>query len=526
MHRAAGAPSLRNVAMLAQQRGAIGEGQGRSALASAQRVSDWMSGRNVPARFESLLPVLQVLAARARRRAGTPGETLDLRAWRALWLAARSAPAALPETIARPPYPDADGGYGDHEPVLFGRRRQVVCLLEMIRKSADPDRAADVIVLTGASGVGKTALLRGGVVPALNAEAGRWAVTVVALGRDPLRALQKITDETTDSGGSERLLLIVDQFEQLFRPEVDAADRETFLLGLKRLSAIGSVLVSVRCTHLVDCSRYSWLANAVQHNGFRLNPMRRQELVSAIAGPPRSRGVTVDPGVVELIVTALDMSRPTLTRSAAEAGALPVLAATMRSLWTHHSGSRLDVAGYRRVGGVAGVVTRLAEQTWEGLRAGEQVDARRLLLALLTVHRDGTVVRRRLTLADLERIAARPGADLFERLVSARLITVESRHACLAHDSLLEWDRLRGWVAEHRELLIWRDRIEADAAEWETADRDPGLLYRSIRLTTAIHHADPALSPLATEFLRACARAELGAQSADSWPGKDYQDVS
>ena len=101
LHRAAGAPSLRNIAMQVQRRANEVGGQTPPALASAQRISDWLSGRNVPARFESLLPVLQVLNARATRRMGTAAEAIDMRAWRMLWTAARSAPADTTGTPAQ-----------------------------------------------------------------------------------------------------------------------------------------------------------------------------------------------------------------------------------------------------------------------------------------------------------------------------------------------------------------------------------------------------------------------------------------
>ncbi|RDI61425.1 ATP-binding protein [Nocardia pseudobrasiliensis] len=533
LHRAAGLPSLRNVAMLAQRRG---EGDHRSAVATAQRISDWVSGRNVPARFESLVPVLQVLGSRARRRAGTPSETINLRAWRMLWSAARATPVASAGGPGAP-YPDAAGFSEAHESVFFGRRRALSGLLEMIRASADSDRPARPIVLTGASGVGKSALLHAGVVPALRAEPGRWAIAAMVPGRDPLGTLARIFGGSSDFAladldaqtiarwsGGRRPLLIVDQFEQLYRPELDPAAREGFLRWLDRLTAVGSVLVSIRSDQVVHCSEPSWLSNALQHNSFTLTPMRRQELVSAIVGPPRTRGVTVDPGVVDLLIASLDGGRAVPARPA-DAGALPVLSTAMRSMWARRSGERLDIATYRRVGGVAGVVGQLAERYWAGLTERERLDAQQVLLALVTVHRDGTVVRRRAPLADLDGLAAGSGPDLVERLVRARLVTLAARHAVLAHDALLDWDRLRNLIATNRTMLIWRQRIEDDAAEWEAADRDPGLLYRGVRLTSAIRSADPSLSPAATRFLRACARTELGG-SEESGRVDEYEEAA
>ncbi|WP_327096035.1 ATP-binding protein [Nocardia vinacea] len=536
LHRDAGAPSLRHVATLAQQRARNTEGEGRSALATAQRISDWMNGRNVPARFESLVPVLHVLGARARRRAGTPPETVSLQAWRSLWAAARRAPA-VSDATTQPPYPNADGFSEGHEAAFFGRQRAIGSILEMVRASASSQRNAGAIVLTGASGIGKTALLQAGVIPAMSAESTRWRVVVTTPDRNPLCSLARTfcatecfstpepdLDAVRRWAGDRRLLLIVDQFEQLYRPDVDATVRERFLIWLKQVSTIGSVLVAVRSDQLTSCSQPPWLAHSIQHNSFTLNPPDRQELMSAIVGPPRTRGVTVDPAAAELLITELEGSRPASDDPTAGVGVLPLLSATMRSMWAGHSGRRLDLAAYHRVGGVAGVVGRIAEQTWEALTSTEQLDARHILLALVTVHRDGTITRCRTSNAELAHIAARTstGPDIVHRLVQARLINLESDYACLVHDALLKWDRLYGWITERRSQLIWRQRIEDDAAEWDAADRDPGLLYRSVRLKTAIRYADPTTNTLATTFLRASARAELAASPAELQPELKY----
>ncbi|MQY19291.1 nSTAND1 domain-containing NTPase [Nocardia macrotermitis] len=523
LHRAAGAPSLRSVAMLAQLR-AQETGDTRSALASAQRISDWLSGRNVPARFESLVPVLHVLGARAKRRTGNTAESINTRAWRMLWKAARASPAEATGGATHRPYPV--GEYTEqHESVFFGRRRALTALLTMVRMSATPQRPADVIVLTGASGVGKTALLRAALAPALRSEGGSWAVAILTAGPETLARSARTFGGTTDPAagrpdleavrqwaGEARPMLIVDQFERLYRPEIDPTERAAFLIWLKQVSTIGTVLISIRSDDLVSCAQYPWLADAVQHNSFSLNPMLRPELTSVIVGPVRGCGAAVEPGVVDLLLTALEPDRPSLDRASAGPGELAVLSATMRSLWEARTGERIDFAAYRKVGGPAGEMARIAEQCWAALTPDEQVDARALLLALVTVHRDGSYARRRLPTADLLRIAARTGSgrDLVYRLIRARLIVVEVRHADLVHDTLLRWDRLRGWIGENRAFLLWRQRIEDDATEWCTAERDPGLLYRGSRLTTAIRHADPSASIAATEFLRASARTELG----------------
>lgn len=534
LHRAAGAPSLRNVAMLVQARANETGGQVRSTLASAQRISDWLSGRNVPARFESLLPVLQVLHARARRHATTPGLAINTRAWRMLWTAAHSAPADATATTTQEPYP-VDSYTETHEIIFFGRRRALTALLALVRLSATPQRRADVIILTGASGVGKTSLLCAGLTPALRSDGGRWAVAITTPGSNPLGSFNRIFSVTDDFtaceadlatvrrwAGDARPVLIVDQFEQLYHPEVHPTERADFLNRLKQISTIGTVLVSVRADELASCAEYAWLADALRYNTFTVNPMVRHELLSVITAPVQTCGVSVDPGVVELLLAALESDHQSLHRPATGPGDLAVLSATMRSIWAARTSDRLDVTAYRKIGGPAGDIARRAEALWNELTLNEQIDAKRVLLTLVTLHRDGSFSRRRTPIADLRRAALRTGSGLglIERLIQGRLIVVEACHADLVHDGLMRWERLRGWIKENRSFLFWRWRIEEDAAEWCTTARDPGLLYRGNRLTAAIQHANDTVSASATEFLHASARAEQRGPAVSD--GHDY----
>ncbi|MBF6332442.1 ATP-binding protein [Nocardia transvalensis] len=528
--------------MLAQQRARGAGEEDRSAVASAQRISDWMNGRNVPGRFESLWPVLQVLIAKAKHRAGTSREAVNLRAWRELWAAARNAPSNRSEPAARQLYPEGPLTEED-EDIFFGRRRALASLLDMVRMSTTPNRLANVMVLAGASGVGKTSLLQAGLVPALTTQAEPWAAAIMIPGTDPVHAMTQIFGSAGGSAGDtdcfvdtdtlcdvvhrwcrgRRMLLIVDQFEELFGDSLPQPTRELFLTLLQRLSLLGSILISVRSDHITECAQHPWLAHALRHNSFTLNPMSRNELVSAISGPPRTQEVTVEAGVIELLISSVHEYPYRIDRSHGDSGSLSILSAAMRSLWSAHVGNKLDITAYRRVGGVHTVVRRMAEKTWANLTAAQQLDARQILLALVTVHRDGSIVRRRLPCSELRRVAVQlaGGMDLVNRLVRGRLITVDQKCAYLIHDAVLDWDQLKSWITENRSALAWRQRIEADAAEWAAADRDPDMLYRGIRLSTAVRNSDPAMSVIGTDFLRASARVELDAQAVKHLEGQD-----
>nr|WP_040815145.1 hypothetical protein [Nocardia concava] len=180
LYAAAGNPTLRRVANAAEERMRAARGTrpgavpaSRTGAASAQRISDWKAGRNVPARFESLLPVVLVLVELARKTGGPlPRPLADRAEWQRLWQAATSwNPEA--DTEAACPYQGLSSYGPEHRALFFGRARAVSELSALVR-------AADgVVALVGASGAGKSSLLAAGLGPALT----EWEITALDAGR-------------------------------------------------------------------------------------------------------------------------------------------------------------------------------------------------------------------------------------------------------------------------------------------------------------------------------------------------------
>ncbi|MBF6229079.1 hypothetical protein IU470_28800 [Nocardia abscessus] len=487
---------------------------------SAQRISDWKAGRNVPARFETLAPVLVELGRRARRRAGVSVELLSMPSWRALWSMARSPVTERTGTSEAVPYPGIDPYLSAATP-LAGRARAVD---ELARLVHGPGK---YIALVGASGVGKTSLLRAGLLPALQSTAPTRQTVMLTPGPNPVRSLIEATGFGNANHGPDalpervkpqrngRLLIIIDQFEELFTDRSDPQQIPRFLAALKKIAEFAQILFAIRADAVPACTGHPDLAEAVERNSLTLGSLDPREIASVITEPARTRGVTVQPGVTELLQsTLIDRLSPHHThRGFAEPGAVPLLSMTLRALWSTREKNALTVAGLARIGGVAGIVERMAETAWDMLSEQEKIDSRQLLLHLVTVHTDGSVVRRFLSHIELGRVATRTpsGARLVARLTRSRIITVDDRSAHLAHNLLLTWRRLSTWISEERTTLIWRRRTEFDAAEWKSADRDPALLYRGARLVTALRHADPILATVATEFLDASIRFERDA---------------
>ncbi|MGY1898933.1 nSTAND1 domain-containing NTPase [Nocardia gipuzkoensis] len=519
LYDAAGNPSLRSVAMRAQRRAQESE-TARPVTVSAQRISDWKAGRNVPARFETLAPVLVELGRRARRRTGVSVELLSMPSWRALWSMARSPVTEQTGTSEAVPYPGIDPYLSAATP-LAGRARAVD---ELARLVHGPGK---YIALVGASGVGKTSLLRAGLLPALQSTVPTRQTVILNPGPNPVRSLFEAAGlgnanhgldalpERVTPNRNGRLLIIIDQFEELFTDRSDPQQIPRFLAALKKIAEFAQILFAIRADAVPACTGHPDLAEAVERNSLTLASLGPREIASVITEPARTRGVTVQPGVTELLQsTLIDRLAPHHTHCGfAEPGAVPLLSMTLRALWSTREKNTLTVAGLARIGGVAGIVERMAETAWDMLSDQEKTDSRQLLLHLVTVHTDGSVVRRFLPHTELSRVATRTpsGARLVTRLTRSRIISIDDRSAHLAHNLLLTWRRLSTWISEERTALIWRRRTEFDAAEWQLADRDPALLYRGARLVTALRHADPTLATVATGFLDASIRFERDA---------------
>ncbi|MFE6862685.1 WD40 repeat domain-containing protein [Nocardia sp. NPDC057668] len=509
LYEAAGNPTLRRVAATAETRMRAAAGA-RPGGASAQRISDWKAGRNVPARFESLLPVVLTLADLARK-AGHPltRELAEPREWQRLW---QSATTWNPEadTEAACPYPGLTSYRSDDSALFFGRTRATTELTDLVRTTTG------IIAVIGASGAGKSSLLAAGLIPALP----DWETTTFTPGADPSAALLAALGSAgvaaaraalTPRADGARRLLIVDQFEELFTTCADEHAREDFLTVLRdcatRADDPVAVVVALRADFYAHCLNHLILQDALEHRSYLLGPMRLDELAQAISGPARAVGLELEPGLEELVITELCGAGDHHGRRSYDPGALPLLSHVMAATWQHREGRRLTGTGYRTAGGVVGSVTETAEQAWNELSPAQQNAARDILLGLVTVGQDARDTRRPADRTDLlRRVTDTEAATAALELLSrTRLITLDAEAVTLTHEIVLTaWPRLREWINEDRVGYLVRQRLETDAAEWAAQDRDPSLLYRGTRLQNAADNVDPPpVGPLAREFLTA-----------------------
>ncbi|MFC9998543.1 WD40 repeat domain-containing protein [Nocardia sp. NPDC127526] len=192
LYEAAGNPTLRRVAAAAETRMRAAQGK-RTGGASAQRISDWKAGRNVPARFESLLPVVLTLADLARKSGGDlTRELAEPREWQRLW---QSATTWTPEddSEAACPYLGLNSYRRENRDLFFGRTRPTTELTALVRD------AAGIVAVVGASGAGKSSLLAAGLAPAF----AEWEVIAFTPGKHPLPALLDATASAPDPSATQ-----------------------------------------------------------------------------------------------------------------------------------------------------------------------------------------------------------------------------------------------------------------------------------------------------------------------------------
>ncbi len=470
-------------------------------------------------------------------------------------LARPPAPAAGP-----PPYKGLQYFDQADADLFFGRELLTAKLVAHLA----PTRGDRFLAVVGASGSGKSSIVRAGLIPALKrgepladgslppADSAGWLVHVITPTAHPLEALavsltrdaESVTATTTlmddlardprslhlyvrrmlslspslASGEDRRgdyLLLVVDQFEELFTLCRSEAERQAFVYNLTAVETDGPtvVVIALRADFYAHCGQFAPLREALEKRQVYIGPMSAEELRRAVTGPAEQGGWSFEPGLVEFL----------LQEVGDEPGALPLLSHALLETWQRRQGRTLTFSGYNESGGVRGAIAQTAERVLQGLEPEQQAIARNTFLRLTELGEGTQETRRRVKLAELvQRPEDAPTVEaVLQTLADARLITTSEDAVEVAHEALIrEWPTLRGWLEEDREgLRIHRHLTEA-AQEWEHLNREPGELYRGARLAMAsewaAEHADE-LNPLEREFLEASqelARREEAEQEA------------
>ncbi|MBA3428766.1 MAG: winged helix-turn-helix domain-containing protein [Actinobacteria bacterium] len=353
---------------------------------------------------------------------------------------------------------------------FFGRERLVDEIVAQLATTA-------FLAVIGPSGSGKSSLLRAGLLPALEHER--------LLVRPGDRPTAELVDAIQRVRPGERLVLAVDQFEELFAESVAEDERRAFVDALVEAAwdpdRRALILIVLRADFFGRLAPYVGLADLVGPNHVLLGPMTAAGLRRVIEGPAEAAGLEVEGALAEILVDDV----------AGVTGGLPLLSTALLDLWRERSGRSLTLAAYERTGGVRGAVRRHAEAGFRSLPAGEQEVARRILLRLVAGGDGEPLTRRRATREELDADDDERVALVLGVLVERRLLVADDGAVELVHEALLEqWPRLVGWVEEDAQGRRLHRHLSQAASEWEAAGRDPSELYRGARLAAALEWAD------------------------------------
>ncbi|MFH8342597.1 hypothetical protein [Streptomyces sp. AM6-12] len=378
---------------------------------------------------------------------------------------------------------------------FFGRHQVVQDLVTRIR-------GGGLIAVVGASGSGKTSLLRAGVVPALEELGGGRRIAAMKPGADPLRALARCSDALAEG---ESAVLLVDQFEELFTAGATEEERERFVRELTALAdGRTTIVIALRADFYEACTRYPALVTALEKRQVVVGPLGPEELLAVIELPARVAGLRLEEGLADTLLREAGVRR-----QGVRSPVLPLLSHALLATWQQRSGTLLTLAGYRATGGVDDAISTTAEQAYTALPAEERALVRGLLLRLVHIGEGVEDTRRRLSPDDLAGPGERDAAvRVLHALAAARLVTVDEEGVEIAHEALLyAWARLRAWIDEDRAGLLALQQLSDAARAWDQAGRRASDLYRGHRLETAERAArdhertGKALGPTARAFL-------------------------
>jgi WD40 repeat protein len=413
----------------------------------------------------------------------------------------------------------------EHARFFFGREDFSKRLLKAVCSDGG------LVGLIGASGSGKSSIVHAGVVPLLRRcrpPDETWEVVSFTPGSDPFRRLAgalvpllqreltgldslsapvelgqkfatgtmpiaQVIEKITQNGKSaQRLLVIVDQFEELITlasrvdhdkhpPTKVAAAFVKFMLDALRGHTPIKFLLTLRADfygHVLGLSRE--LSDQLERAVVNVGPMERSELERAIVEPARVVGVGFQQGLVQRLLDDFG-NQP---------GELPLLEFTLSQLWNNRdvAARMMTHSAYEQLGGVKEAIDRFARHHFQKLVPEEQAAVKRLFSRLVYVRSadEGEDTRQRVSINEL----SAGSRQLVEKLADARLLVTtgdkNEETVEVAHESLIrEWKDLRGWLEEDRKFLLWRQRLRLSLLEWQRIQLDSGGLLRGVLLTEA-----------------------------------------
>ena len=370
-----------------------------------------------------------------------------------------------------------------------------------------------LVGVVGPSGCGKSSLVRAGLVPRIRAgeilNSDRWLITDMYPGSRPFSELEAallrvavarpdgLTEALTSGGDGWRevadgllpdgaeVLLIVDQFEELFTLTVDDEVRRRFLEMLARLAGDPMNRIRVVLTMRADFYdrplEYANFGDLLRSGLVSVTTPDGESLVEAVVGPAEGVGLSLEAGLAETIVS--DVTQ--------QPGGLPLMEYALTEMFARRTGPWLTIDDYHRAGGVLGALGRRAEDLYAGSDDAGKAAIRQVFLRLVAVEEGAADTRRRIPALEVTTLGIEP--ETIERVLhdygSHRLLTFDrdpnTRAPTIevAHEALLaRWERLRVWIDDLRDDLVLHRHLATAVAEWDENDRADAYLLPLGRL--------------------------------------------
>jgi basic membrane lipoprotein Med (substrate-binding protein (PBP1-ABC) superfamily)/DNA-binding SARP family transcriptional activator len=431
--------------------------------------------------------------------------------------------------------------FGEEDAADFFGREELVA--EIVRRLG---HRHGLVAVVGPSGCGKSSAVRAGVIPAVREGAlgdpDDWLVALMVPGSDPFAELEaallraavdpptSLTDQLIDEqtgtlraamrilpDESSKLLLVIDQFEELFVLVQDEERRRRFLDSLLHALDDPHGRVKIICTLRADFYdrplAYHDVGQRMTEGLINVVAMAPHELEAAIEAPAAAAGVPTESALRVALVSDV-LGRP---------GTLPLLQYTMTELFDRRHGPAMTLDDYRGLDGLHGALRVRADDLYDEFDPDEQLAVRQLFLRLVTIADDDEWVRRRVPAAEM--LAIDVEAETLQSVIATftthRLLTTDRDHITgsptveVAHESLLvEWPRLRGWIDEARDDVTRQATLAAAVREWQAAGRDAGYLLTGTRLADYVEWSktsDMLLTAPGLDFLAESEAAETRA---------------
>jgi len=442
----------------------------------------------------------------------------------------RSPPEAGPALRPRGPKPECPylgmRPFGEEDKAcFFGRDREVESIVRSLRRHP-------FLAVIGPSGSGKSSLVAAGLVPALRESTlfgpGNWHIIhlrpqsvplanlVKALAGNPVDPDWSASCLLAAQPGSRRLLLVVDQFEEIFT-QSDEEESAAFQRALQALVEKEDcyVVLTVRADFYSQIMN-SQLWSEIQAHRLELSHIDELGLRFAIARPAEQVGAFVERALVERLVAD----------AAGDASILPFMQETLVLLWDRMEGKVLSLGTYddlvssvstgegtraRRPTVLHVAIAEHAKEVLAALSPEQQTIAQHILLGLVQFGERRSYTRRQQSVADLRASGDEPAlfTDTLQHLAHLRLVTLsgeeeyEDAKVDLIHDALIDgWPTLQAWLDEHRAFGLWRERLASDIRRWQKMELDEGSLLRKRPLVEAEDWLQDRRSELNDEEIR------------------------